>query len=205
MAGRSWMVAWAQHLAHAMTTSDTTLTERGERWPQRLRRRAVAGAAVALLLVLWLNLFAALFGALSGYVLTGLARRPTAQPVSIPRSPATAPLPALAIERWRQLAHAFRDVLAAQLRIALVNAGLTAIYLLAILPAFGASVPLAKTLVAFTFFASLVPIVGNLMSNTAIVVAALTVSLATGAASLVFLVAIHKLEYFLNAHFVGSR
>src|SRR5438445_3904180 len=94
MAGRARMVAWAQHLVQAMTTSDTTLTERGERWPQRLRRRAVAGAAIALLLVLWLNLFAALFGALSGYVLTGLARRPTAQPAPARRRVANALLAA---------------------------------------------------------------------------------------------------------------
>jgi predicted PurR-regulated permease PerM len=59
--------------------------------------------------------------------------------------------------------------------------------------------------VAFTFFASLLPIVGNLMANTAIVIAGLTVSVWVGVASLVFLVAVHKLEYFLNAHFVGSR
>jgi predicted PurR-regulated permease PerM len=138
------------------------------------------------------------------HLLVGLVIGVTAH-VSIHRSRATAPLTALAIERWRQLASAFRDVLSAQLRIALVNAALTAVYLLAILPMFGASVPFGVTLVAFTFFASLVPIVGNLLSNTAIVIAALTVSLATGVASLVFLIAIHKLEYFLNAHFVGVR
>src|SRR3954468_7667123 len=44
-------------------------------WPEPLRRRAVACAAVALLLVLWLNLFAALFGAMAGYVIFGLLRR----------------------------------------------------------------------------------------------------------------------------------
>jgi predicted PurR-regulated permease PerM len=125
--------------------------------------------------------------------------------VSIDRRPGTKTLPALAIERWRQLALAFADVLAAQLRIAVVNAILTAIYLLAVLPAVGAHVPLGVTLVAFTFFASLLPIVGNLMSNTAIIIASLTVSLGTGVASFIFLIAVHKLEYFLNAHFVGSR
>lgn len=111
----------------------------------------------------------------------------------------------LAQDRWRQLVLAFADILAAQLRIALVNAALTALYLVGILPLLGYHVPLALTLVAFTFFASLLPIVGNLLSNAAIVIAALTVSPWLGVASLVFLVAIHKLEYFLNAHFVGSR
>lgn len=111
----------------------------------------------------------------------------------------------MAQDRWRQLVLAFTDIMAAQLRIALVNAALTALYLVGILPLLGYHVPLAFTLVAFTFFASLLPIIGNLLSNTAIVVAALTVSPWLGAASLVFLVAVHKLEYFLNAHFVGSR
>jgi predicted PurR-regulated permease PerM len=138
------------------------------------------------------------------HLLIGLVIGVTAH-VSMHRRPATRSLPALAIERWQQLAAAFRDVLAAQLRIALVNAALTAVYLLAVLPAFGVGVPLAKTLVALTFFLGLVPLVGNLVSNTAIVIAALTVSPATGIASLVFLVVVHKLEYFLNAHFVGSR
>ena len=125
--------------------------------------------------------------------------------VSMHRERAVRPAPVLAIERWRQLALAFADVLSAQLRIAMVNAAFTAVYLLVVLPLFDARVPLSVTLVAFTFFASMLPIVGNLMSNTAIIVAGLTVSLWVGVASLGFLVAIHKLEYFLNAHFVGSR
>src|SRR5438105_5074573 len=45
-------------------------------WPEAMRRRAVACALVALLVLLWLNLFAAVFGALAGYVLFGLVRRP---------------------------------------------------------------------------------------------------------------------------------
>ena len=82
---------------------------------------------------------------------------------------------------------------------------LTAVYLLVILPAFGYRVPLGPTLVGFTFFASLVPIIGNLLSNAAITIAALTVSVWLGIASLGFLVVIHKLEYFLNARIVGGR
>lgn len=300
-----------------MIASESELDLEGPPWPPRLRRLAVASAAIALVLVLHLGLFAALFGTLSGYVLFDLVRRAAARQVStrrriangvltllllaggilalsegielllnastdglsfllqlmadtldhirntapdwiashlpesadalqramsgwlrghahyfqhwghmllriithlivglvvgvvanvsIHRRPATAALPALAIERWQQLALAFHDVLSAQIRIAVINAALTAIYLLVILPAFGPPVPLGKTLVLFTFFASLLPLVGNLMSNAAIVIAALTVSVATGMASLVFLIVVHKLEYFLNAHFVGSR
>jgi predicted PurR-regulated permease PerM len=119
--------------------------------------------------------------------------------------PASRPLVLLAQARLRQLATAFADVFAAQLRISAINAALTALYLLVILPAFGYRVPLSSTLVAFTFFASLVPIIGNLLSNAAITVAALTVSVWLGVASLGFLVVVHKLEYFLNARIVGGR
>ena len=47
--------------------------------------------------------------------------------------------------------------------------------------------------------------VGNLISNTVIVVVSLTHSPAVAVSSLVFLVLIHKLEYFLNARIVGGQ
>jgi len=119
--------------------------------------------------------------------------------------PVRRPLIQLAQERMLQLANAFGDVFSAQLRISLINAALTALYLLVLLPALGYRVPLAPTLVGFTFFGGLIPIVGNLLSNSAITIAALTVSVWIGVASLVFLVLIHKLEYFLNARIVGGR
>jgi predicted PurR-regulated permease PerM len=115
------------------------------------------------------------------------------------------PLIVLAQDRMLQLANAFGDVFSAQLRISLINAVLTAIYLLVVLPALGYRVPLGPTLVGFTFFGSLIPIVGNLLSNSAITIAALTVSVWLGVASIVFLIVIHKLEYFLNARIVGGR
>ena len=124
---------------------------------------------------------------------------------STPPATVSSRLVRLAQDRLLQLALAFRDIVAAQLRIALVNMAVTGLYLLVILPLLGYRVPLAMTLVAFTFFASLLPIVGNLLSNAAIVLAALTVSAWLGGISLIFLVVVHKLEYFLNAHFVGNR
>ena len=138
------------------------------------------------------------------YVLIGLAIGLLAG--AAPPGPASStPLVGLAQNRLLQLALAFRDIVAAQLRIALVNTLVTGLYLLVLLPLLGYRVPMASTLVAFTFFASLLPIIGNLLSNAAIVLAALTVSPWLGGISLAFLVLVHKLEYFLNAHFVGSR
>lgn len=122
-----------------------------------------------------------------------------------PQAEPSRPVVLLAQARLQQLAIAFGDVFSAQLRISFINAMLTGLYLLVILPALGYRVPLAPTLVGFTFFASLVPIIGNLLSNAAITVAALTVSMWLGVASLGFLVVVHKLEYFLNARIVGSR
>ncbi len=107
--------------------------------------------------------------------------------------------------RLAQLAQAFTDIVAAQLRIAALNTLFTALYLLLALPMLGYHVPLSKTLVAVTFVAGLLPVVGNLISNTAIVLASLTVSPWLGLASLGFLVGVHKLEYFLNARIVGKR
>jgi predicted PurR-regulated permease PerM len=110
---------------------------------------------------------------------------------------------------WRnrlvQLEDAFIRVAAAQLRISLINTAFTATYLLAVLPLFDYHLPFRGTLVALTFAAGLLPIVGNLVSNTAIVLTSLAVSPWLALLSLGFLVGIHKLEYFLNAHIVGSR
>lgn len=51
----------------------------------------------------------------------------------------------------------------------------------------------------------LIPVVGNLLSNTVIVVIALGVSSWIALLSLAFLVVIHKLEYVLNARIVGGE
>lgn len=102
-------------------------------------------------------------------------------------------------------AAAFRRVVLAQGWIALVNTVFTAIYLLVGLRVFGVHLPLVKTLIAFTFIVGLLPIVGNLISNAAILAVSFTYSPAVTIASLVFLVAIHKLEYFLNAKIVGTH
>jgi len=66
-------------------------------------------------------------------------------------------------------------------------------------------VPLAKTVLVITFLVGLLPVVGNLISNAIIVILSLSVSLPVAIASLIFLVVIHKLEYFLNAHMIGTQ
>jgi predicted PurR-regulated permease PerM len=108
-------------------------------------------------------------------------------------------------ERLARLGSAFRRVVFAQVRISLLNTFFTGIYLALILPLFGVDLPLKKTLIAVTFTTGLLPVLGNLISNTAIVVVSLSYSGNAAIASLVFLILIHKLEYFLNARIVGKR
>ena len=108
-------------------------------------------------------------------------------------------------ERTRRLGEAFRRVVFAQVRISALNTLMTALYLVGLLPLIGLHVPLAKTMIVVTFLTGMLPVVGNLVSNTIIVVLSLSVSLPVAIGSLIFLIVIHKLEYFLNAHIVGSR
>lgn len=103
------------------------------------------------------------------------------------------------------LQRAFHDVVFAQAQIAAINAAITALYLVVVLPLMGIHLPLAKTMVVLTFVVGLLPIVGNLVSNSVIVVISLAHSLALALISLAVLVVIHKLEYFLNASIVGAR
>ncbi|MGH8807168.1 MAG: AI-2E family transporter [Noviherbaspirillum sp.] len=115
------------------------------------------------------------------------------------------PLAAAMHARVVNLHDAFRRIVFAQVRIAGINAVFTAIYLMIILPLAGVHLPLTKSMVAITFVAGLLPVIGNLISNTVIVIVGLSHSLTIAAASLLFLIVIHKLEYFLNAKIIGTH
>ncbi len=104
-----------------------------------------------------------------------------------------------------RLANVFRRVVFAQVWISLINTFFTWLYLDVVLRLFGVDLPLVKTLVALTFVVGLMPIIGNLISNTAIVIVCLSQGVPLAAVSLIYLVLVHKLEYFLNARIVGSH
>jgi predicted PurR-regulated permease PerM len=108
-------------------------------------------------------------------------------------------------DRVTRLADAFGRIVFAQVRVAALNTLLTALYLVVALPLFGINLPFAKTLIVITFVTGLLPVLGNLVSNTIIVLASLSISLNVALISLTFLIVIHKLEYFLNARIVGRR
>ena len=115
------------------------------------------------------------------------------------------PFPSALAQRVVILAASFRQVVFAQTWIAFINALFTGLYIVVILPLFGVHLPFQKTMVALTLIFGLLPVVGNLASNTVVVIVSLSHSLAIAISSLIFLMAIHKLEYFLNARIVGSR
>ena len=115
------------------------------------------------------------------------------------------PLAGSLIVRLTHFGDAFRGVVFAQVRISALNTVFTAVYLAVVLPLMGVHLPLTKTMIAFTFVAGMLPVIGNLISNTVIVIISLSHSFAIVMASLVFLIVIHKLEYFLNARIVGSQ
>ena len=104
-----------------------------------------------------------------------------------------------------RLASSFQRVVFAQFWISLINTFFTWLYLDVVLRLFGVDLPLVKILVALTFVVGLLPIVGNLISNTAIVIVCLSQGVPVAVASLAYLIVIHKLEYFLNARIIGSH
>lgn len=119
--------------------------------------------------------------------------------------PALGPLARALEDRAEFLSNAFRNIVFSQIRISALNTFLTAIYLAVVLPLLGIQLPLLKTMIAVTFIAGLLPVVGNLISNTVIVIVSLSVGPLVAAGSLAFLVVIHKLEYFVNARIIGTR
>jgi predicted PurR-regulated permease PerM len=115
------------------------------------------------------------------------------------------PFVAALYARTGALADAFDKIVFAQVKISALNTVFSALYLVVILPIFGVHLPMVTVLIPLTFVTGLLPVVGNLISNTAIVLISLGVSPEVAVASLIFLVLIHKLEYFLNARIIGGE
>jgi len=103
--------------------------------------------------------------------------------------------------RFHTFYGSFAKVIGAQIIISAINTTLTAVFLAV------NGFPYALVLVGLTFLCGLLPVIGNLMSNTLIVGLAFTMPNGprTALIALVFLVLIHKLEYFLNSKIIGAR
>jgi predicted PurR-regulated permease PerM len=93
----------------------------------------------------------------------------------------------------------FATVMGAQIVISAINTFFTAIFILLV------QLPHATVVIGLTFLCGLLPVIGNLISNTIIVGIAFTVSPSRALMALIFLITIHKLEYFLNGKIIGGR
>ena len=93
----------------------------------------------------------------------------------------------------------FATVMGAQIIISVINTSLTGIFLLSV------SLPYTGVVIGITFLCGLLPIIGNLLSNSIIVGIAFTISPKLAMGALVFLIVLHKLEYFLNSKIIGDR
>ena len=101
--------------------------------------------------------------------------------------------------RFGNVYQSFAKVMGAQIVIAAINTVLTSIFIVL------SRYPYAALLLCLVFLCGLLPIVGNLISNTVIVGVGFTMSPKLGLVALIFLIVIHKLEYFLNSKIVGKR
>lgn len=120
-------------------------------------------------------------------------------------SPSAQPLAVAFRARVSTLYESFRQIVVAQFWIAAINTGFTAVFLFVALPLFKVHVPYSGSLVVLTFVAGMLPIVGNLLCNAVLTLAGLGVGPEVALACLAFLIAVHKLEYVINAKVVGSR
>ena len=101
--------------------------------------------------------------------------------------------------RFGTFYESFATVMGAQIVISTINTVLTGIFL------YWNGFHYTKVLIGVTFLCGLLPIIGNIISNTLIVGVGFTISPNMALAALVFLVVLHKLEYFLNSKIIGDR
>jgi predicted PurR-regulated permease PerM len=92
----------------------------------------------------------------------------------------------------------FNRIFGAQIIISTINTMLTALFLYFI------AIPHLAFLATMTFIVGIMPIVGNIITNTVIVITALGLSVHAALLALAFLVLIHTLEHFLNSKIMGA-
>lgn len=103
------------------------------------------------------------------------------------------------VMRFHSFYLSFETVMGAQIIIALINTAFTAIFTLAV------SLPHSPIVIGVTFLCGLLPIIGNIISNSVITAIAFTISPQLAVSALIFLIVLHKTEYFLNSKIIGTR
>jgi predicted PurR-regulated permease PerM len=101
--------------------------------------------------------------------------------------------------RFARFYGSFATVMGAQIVISAINTVFTTIFVTIV------RLPHAPVVIGLTFLCGLLPVIGNLISNTLIVGISFTVSPRMALIALLFLVFIHKFEYFLNGKIIGNR
>lgn len=106
--------------------------------------------------------------------------------------------------RVTRFTESFQKSLAAQVKISAINTIITALCILIILPLCGISLPFKTTIIIVTFVGGLLPVAGSFIANSLLIVVALSHSFALAIIAAVFMLVIHKLEYFLSAKIIGA-
>jgi predicted PurR-regulated permease PerM len=106
--------------------------------------------------------------------------------------------------RFSRFFGSFHTVMGAQVIISAVNTFFTGLFL-AILYAFGSPLPYSFVIVVVTFLCGLLPIIGNIISNTIIFFIGVSQSVNLGFIALAYLIILHKFEYFLNSKIIGGK
>lgn len=106
--------------------------------------------------------------------------------------------------RFGNFFKSFHTVMGAQVVISLVNTFFTGLFILS-LSLFDTPMPYPFVIIMITFLCGLLPIIGNLISNTVIFCIGLTQSVQLGVIALSYLIILHKFEYFLNSKIIGGR
>jgi predicted PurR-regulated permease PerM len=101
--------------------------------------------------------------------------------------------------RFQTFYQSFATVMGAQIAISTINTILTSVFLLYY------GFKHAAVLIGLTFLCGLLPIIGNLISNSMIVCVAFMMEPRMALFALIYLVVLHKLEYFLNSKIIGNR
>lgn len=102
-------------------------------------------------------------------------------------------------ERISTFYESFVTVMGAQIAISAINTTFTSVFLIY------NDFPYVTVIIGLTFLVGLLPIIGNLISNTLITGVAFTISPKMAALALLFLIVLHKFEYFLNSKIIGHK
>jgi predicted PurR-regulated permease PerM len=106
--------------------------------------------------------------------------------------------------RFGSFFQSFHTVMGAQVLISLINTFFTGLFLI-VLHFLGMPLPYSFVIVVVTFLCGLLPIIGNLISNTVIFLIGVSQSISIGIIALSYLIVLHKFEYFLNSKIIGGK